>query len=171
MMTADDVMEVLDRLEASGVRLWLDGGWGVDALLGRTTRAHEDLEVVVTRAELPAVRAALAPLGYEHATDVEPGLPARFVLRDRKGRQVDCHPVVFDREGNAYQELGDGAWGAYPAHGLAGEGQIGGRRVPCTTAELQLRHHLGYQPTPRDRADVQALAKRFRLAVPPPYAT
>ena len=34
MMTATDVVEVLDRLDAASLEAWLDGGWGVDALLG-----------------------------------------------------------------------------------------------------------------------------------------
>jgi lincosamide nucleotidyltransferase A/C/D/E len=171
MMAAADVIEVLDRLDSSAVRFWLDGGWGIDALLGRVTRRHEDLDVVVARDDLAAVRAALAPLGFEHAADVAPGLPARLVLRDPRGRQVDCHPVVFDSDGSGCQELGDGAWASYPASGLEGDGEIAGRRVPCTTAELQLRHHLGYEPAPRDREDMRALAERFGLTLPVPYSS
>jgi lincosamide nucleotidyltransferase A/C/D/E len=34
-MGEDDVLEVVGRLEAAGVEVWLDGGWGVDALLCR----------------------------------------------------------------------------------------------------------------------------------------
>ena len=33
MMNAGDVLAVLEQLEAAGVPTWLDGGWGVDALL------------------------------------------------------------------------------------------------------------------------------------------
>jgi hypothetical protein len=39
-----------------------------------------------------------------------PGLPARLVLVDADGRQVDLHPVVFDRHGNGWQDLGADAW-------------------------------------------------------------
>jgi hypothetical protein len=34
MRDADVLMVVLDRLEAAGLVVWLDGGWGVDALAG-----------------------------------------------------------------------------------------------------------------------------------------
>ena len=34
MMNADAVGEILTTLEEASVRIWLDGGWGVDALLG-----------------------------------------------------------------------------------------------------------------------------------------
>jgi lincosamide nucleotidyltransferase A/C/D/E len=68
MMAAADVIEVLDQLDASGIRFWVDGGWGVDALLGRETRLREDLDVVVGRDDLRAVRTSLAALGFEHGT-------------------------------------------------------------------------------------------------------
>lgn len=171
MMTDDDVLKVLDALEGAGVSVWLDGGWGVDALLARQTRPHDDLDAVIDRRDLVGAKSALARLGFEHAAHVEPGLPARLVLRDRGGRQVDLHPVTFDIGGNGHQDLGDGRSGFYPAEGLAAVGEIGGRPVHCITAELQVRHHLGYEPTDRDRRDMQALARRFGLGMPPPYAT
>jgi len=46
-MTADDVCGFLDLLDAQGIRIWLDGGWGVDACLGSQTRRHGDLDIVI----------------------------------------------------------------------------------------------------------------------------
>lgn len=34
---------MIDQLTAAGIRVWVDGGWGVDALVGRQTRHHDDL--------------------------------------------------------------------------------------------------------------------------------
>lgn len=73
----------------------------------------------------------------------------------------------MDEEGNGWQELGDGAWGGYPAEGLTGTGTIAGRPVRCLTAELQLRHHLGYPLDEKDRHDLLLLSQRFRLRLPP----
>ena len=167
MMGAHDVLEVLDRLDAHGVAVWLDGGWGIDALLGDETRPHDDLDLVVDRNDVPRARAALRPLGFERAPEVEPGLPARLVLRDARNRRVDLHVVVFDERGNGWQQLADDAWGGYPADGLRGEGLVRGRRVRCITPELQLRHHLGYSWDEDDHRDMAALAERFGLALPP----
>jgi hypothetical protein len=33
-VTEADVVGLLDRFESAGVGVWIDGGWGVDALLG-----------------------------------------------------------------------------------------------------------------------------------------
>ena len=168
-MTADDVLAVLDVLEASGVEYRVDGGWGVDALVGRETRAHEDLDVVVARSDVARVEASLAPLGFTHDATADPGLPARYVLRAPDGREVDLHVVVYDDAGDGWQELGGGAWGRYAADGLRGEGAIGGRRVACVGADLQLSHHAGYPPDAADRHDVLLLAALLGREVPPPF--
>ncbi len=168
-MDADDVVLVLDRLEQSQITHWLDGGWGVDALLGSETRSHEDLDIVIARSDCSGAEAALAEPGFSRDPSAEPGLPARLVLRAADGRRVDLHPIVVDAEGNGWQELGSGAWGAYPADGLTGEGLVGGRSVRCVTPELQLRHHLGYPPAEDDRRDLRLLAEAFGLALPPGF--
>src|SRR6478672_2893398 len=46
-MSAEDVVAIVTRLQRAGLPVWLDGGWGVDALVRRQTRPHDDLDVVV----------------------------------------------------------------------------------------------------------------------------
>jgi len=41
-MTESDVVGLLDELESAGVRVWIDGGWGVDALFGEQLRPAFD---------------------------------------------------------------------------------------------------------------------------------
>jgi lincosamide nucleotidyltransferase A/C/D/E len=166
-MNGSDVMEVLDRLRSADVRFWVDGGWGVDALLGGQTREHEDLDLVVEREVCERAATVLRALGLAHDAEEQPGLPARFVLRDARGRRVDLHPVVFGPDGNAWQPLPGGAWGAYPDDGLQGTGEIEDQPVPCITVDLQLRHHLSYGWDENDRHDMELLAERFGVALPP----
>ncbi len=166
-MRSADVLEIVGQLESDGIRYWIDGGWGVDALLEEETRSHEDLDLVITRVQSGQAQAALSELGFVHAREVAPGLPARVVLRGKQDRQVDLHPVVLDSAGNGWQELDSKAWGLYPAAGLQGEGIIGGQCVQCLTPELQLRHHLGYAWDGHDRHDMELLADRFGVVLPP----
>jgi lincosamide nucleotidyltransferase A/C/D/E len=167
LMDARSAVRILERLESWGVAVWVDGGWGIDALVGAQTRHHADLDLVVARPDCGAVETALEPLGLVHDTWVEPGLPARIVLRTDSGHQVDLHPVVVDELGNGWQPLGPGAWTDYPAEGLGALGSIDGREVRCITPDLQLRHHLGYPLDDDDRHDLRILARRYRLPIPP----
>jgi lincosamide nucleotidyltransferase A/C/D/E len=167
-MTQAEVLQVLDRLTSAGVRWWIDGGWGVDALLGEQSRPHDDLDLVVERKEV----ARLAALFPEFVPAEEEWWPARFVLRDRGGRQLDFHPVEFDDAGDGWQELPDGTRGRYPADGLTGRGVIGDQPVRCITAKLQLTHHdyVTGRPDDIDWHDVTILCRRFGLSPPPSYA-
>jgi lincosamide nucleotidyltransferase A/C/D/E len=157
-LTAPDVCEVLDALDRASVEVWLDGGWGIDALLGRETRAHDDLDLVVARDNVPAVRAALPAFAHDQAAS--PGLPARYVVRDGRRRQVDFHLVDFDERGG-WQRLPDGSRALYPRDDLRATGVVGGRAVRCISAELQVRHHSGYERTEKDERDVAALVAEF----------
>ena len=61
-----EVGRVLDALDAAGVRAWVEGGWGIDALVGRSTREHDDLDLAVDAGAggFDAAVAALETLGY-----------------------------------------------------------------------------------------------------------
>ena len=92
------MLETLDRLR---IHVWIDGGWGVDALTGKQTREHLDLDLAVDQHDLSRITQVLGHLGFRHDRTVEPGLPARLVLRDSRSRQIDVHPLVFDRTATA----------------------------------------------------------------------
>jgi lincosamide nucleotidyltransferase A/C/D/E len=164
---AAEVLALLDSLQAEGLRVWLDGGWGVDALLAEETRTHEDVDLVIELEALPDVLKVLKTLGFLMAEDHR---PTRVVLRASDGRQADLHPVTFTGDGTGWQRgaSSDGSDCAYPPWGF-GEGFIGDRVVPCLTAELQLEHHKGYEPRDHDRADMAHLAGRFGLTLVDPY--
>jgi lincosamide nucleotidyltransferase A/C/D/E len=168
MMASDEIVRLLELLERSGVTIWLDGGWGVDALLERQTREHDDLDVVVELADVPALTETLVAAGYEQ---VAGEAPKSFVLVDARGRQVDVHPVVFDdaRGGGVYK-MDDGREWVYPASGFAGRGRVAGRAVRCLTPEVQVLVHDGYELTDKDYVELYLLHERFGVALPPEYA-
>ncbi len=165
MMLADDVALVVTALAEAGVAAWLDGGWGVDALLGEQTREHDDLDLVMALADAAAALEALASVGY---SVLEDELPTRLVVA-AGDRSVDLHTVTFDDGGGGVQILQDGSSWRYPTAGFAGRGEIAGRPFACLTAEVQLLCHVGYEPDATDRHDVRLLARRFGLPLPHPY--
>jgi lincosamide nucleotidyltransferase A/C/D/E len=62
-MNAGAVVALYLRLQAVGIPIWLDGGWGVDALLGEQTRPHDDLDIVVEERHLLRLRATIQAPG------------------------------------------------------------------------------------------------------------
>jgi lincosamide nucleotidyltransferase A/C/D/E len=166
MMEEADVLAAVARIEEAGVPVWLDGGWGVDALVGEQTRAHDDLDVVIALGDAEAALRVLAALGYELIEDER---PTRFVARAPGDRRIDFHTVTFDAEGGGIQVLQDGTSWRYPPEGFAGRGRVGSREVACLSAEVQVLCHLGYEPDETDRRDLEQLRARFGIDLPEPY--
>jgi len=165
-MDAQEVLRVLDALEVAGVRAGLTGGWGIDALLRRQTRAHGDVDLGVPSDSIDPAIEALVALGYAIAADER---PARVVLTSATGR-IDLHPIVVLPSGAGVQTGFDGRTFEYPPGSLDAEGEIGGRIVRCGTPELQVTFHRGYEPRGHDRLDMTALAEAFGLILEPPYS-
>jgi lincosamide nucleotidyltransferase A/C/D/E len=153
-MTGCQVVELCRRLEGLGIEIWLDGGWGVDALLGRQTRPHDDLDIVVEQRALARLRGLLEADGFRDAPR-DDTRPWNFVLGHPDGRLVDFHVVVFDRDGN-----GVSGPGVFPASSFGARGTIEGHTVRCLTVEHQLARS-GYPLRDKDVADLAALRERF----------
>ena len=162
-MEAHDLAQLLDAIEGSGVIVWLDGGWGVDALLGEQVREHDDVDLLVELRDVPRLTAALESQGYELVVGAP---PSNFVLVDGVGRQVDVHPVVFDDEGGGVYLMDDGREWIYPSAGFAGKGQVEGRPVRCLSPEVQVLVHAGYELTDKDYRELRLLHERFGVSLP-----
>ena len=162
-MDAAGVLEVVGALEEPGLDVWLDGGWGVDALLGQETRPHDDLDLVAELRFSQLIVELLGGLGYEL---VAGGAPRSFVLVDPSGRQVDVHPVTFDADGGGVYEMDDGREWVYPAAGFAGRGSVSGRPVRCLSPEVQVLVHAGYELTEKDYLELCLLRDRFGVELP-----
>lgn len=161
-MDIKDVIELYNLLTKEGISVWLDGGWGVDALLGRQTRPHEDVDIVIEEKHVPKLRTLL--VGY---TDVprDDTSPWNFVLGNRKGDLVDVHAVVFDEVGNGrYGPLKKGIM--YPAASLTGTGILGGHQVRCISPQYVVKFHMQYTPDKNDIKDIAAICDKFGIKHP-----
>ena len=77
-MHADEVIAVVDWLEQHGAVHVITGGWAVDALVGRATRRHRDLDVIVEAGACDQLSQWLRGRGYQVVVD---WLPIRVELR------------------------------------------------------------------------------------------
>jgi lincosamide nucleotidyltransferase A/C/D/E len=154
-MSLQDVFDILDVLDAVGVRWWLAGGWGVDALIGRPTRRHKDLDLVIERDDVESAVMALAARGFGHMPPQADGsdrqvaaalMPFRELMLDAAGRTIDMHPIDSR---------------TWPAPVPVAEpftcGVLAGRRLNCLSAEAQRAAHQGFELLEEHRANLRLL--------------
>jgi 2'-5' RNA ligase len=151
-MLAETVLRVVDELEAAGVECWVSGGWGVDALAGRLTRTHRDLDLIVDARDMGRALDALGGLGYRewYRVDSDAPLFSRVVVHDHElaGRAVDLHPFELPDERVRFAT-----------------GTIAGRRVGCLSLMSQLAAHSKYKKRWYDRADLSLLRRLLDCSV------
>ncbi|MFI6452559.1 nucleotidyltransferase domain-containing protein [Streptosporangium amethystogenes] len=159
-MHVRDVVEIVSGLEAAGVAVWVDGGWCVDALVGRQTRDHDDLDIAIGRGDEQSLRDWFHARGYLGVARSDRS-PWNFVLGSTGGRLVDVHVFEFDEQG----ELVYGV--EYPKDSLTGSAVLGGVTVRCIAPEWMFRFKTSYPPAQKDRADVRALHEKYGFEIPP----
>ncbi len=166
MAQAQDALEIVEQRERAAVMVWLDGGWGGDALVRRQTRPHDDVDVVIAPEQARLAEETLRRAGSLVAEDER---PTRFVRARSPGAKYDFHPVTFDQKGNGIGQLADGADFHSPREGFTGMGQVGDQMIRCLPAEAQVLSHVGHEPDEEDVHDMQQLQEHFQLDLPAPY--
>lgn len=162
-----DVVELYQLLENEGIKVWLDGGWGVDALLGEQTRPHADIDIVIQQKDVPKLRELLEARVYKDV-DRDDTSPWNFVMGDSKGHEVDIHAIVFDESGNGlYGPVEKGVM--FPAASLTGTGKLNGYSVRCISPEYVVKFHSGYELKEKDFKDVIAICEKFKIELPKEY--
>jgi len=100
-MTAEYTLQIIALLEQNNIEFYVDGGWGVDALLGKQTRIHVDLDIALPHKFVPKLRSLLAACGYADVPRFDTR-DCNFVLGDNKGRRIDVHSYTFDENGKKH---------------------------------------------------------------------
>jgi len=162
-MTAKDVIEFVKLLNHNGIDVCIDGGWGVDALLGKQTRPHDDLDIAVQHKDVPQIRALLEARNYKDIPR-DDTRDCNFVLGDEDGHLVDFHSYTFDSAGNIVFGL------EYPYDSLKGTGSINGFPVQCISPEWMVKFHTGYNLDDNDYHDVKLLCQHYGIGLPEEYA-
>lgn len=161
-MSGDAVVDLMQLCDQNGIVVFVDGGWGVDALLGRQTRVHADLDIALEHKDVPQLRALLEARGY---TDVprDDTRECNFVMGDDQGHEVDFHSYTYGTQGKLLFGI------EYPLDSLTGTGSIQGYPVKCISPQWMVKFHSGYELDENDYCDVAALCKHFSIALPAEY--
>lgn len=158
-MTSSDVINLCTQFDKLGIKLWIDGGWAVDALLETQTRPHKDLDIAIQWKDVPTLRKALGAEGYKQ---IKEDSKWNFVLCDGRGHEIDVHAFVYDDQGNVVDGI------QYPAESLTGSGTIDGHSVRCISAQHMVAFLAPWISKWPEKylPDVSALCEKFKIPLP-----
>jgi len=174
-MTAEKLLKIYRDLEDMGIRITLDGGWGVDALLGKQTRLHKDIDFLTERKDLSKVKSYFANKGYV-LSESEPADERHFVLEGPDGI-ADIHVIEFDDRGKALY-VTPGKESSFPREAFKGTGTINGVKVRALTPEFRIECltraygvvvRTGYVLSEKDYKDLSAISEKFDIPMPQEY--
>lgn len=159
LMTSKDVVDLYSELESSGIKIWVDGGWSVDALLEKELRPHKDIDIAIQWKDVPRLREILTAKGYRQ---VKEDSQWNFVLRDGDAHEIDVHAFIYDEKGNVVEGI------MYPAESLTGMGIIEGQIVRCISPKYMIeflapfidKYPEKYVPA------IDALCQKFGIELP-----
>lgn len=160
--TAQEVIDFYSQLENAGIKIWIDGGWSVDALVGKQLRPHRDTDIAIQWKDVPQLREMLEARGFKQ---VREDSKWNFVLADKYGHEIDVHAFVYDEEGHVVDGI------MYPAESLNGEGIIEGQAVRCISPEHMvefLAPWISKWPEKYVPA-VAAICEKYELELPQEY--
>ncbi len=175
IMTAEKLIEIYSGLESLSVRPILDGGWGVDALLGTETRAHKDVDLIITKNDLQKVKDHLLLQGFTDCT--EDGVWWHFFMESNDAT-IDFIVVQPEKSGGAYLGPRENNM-FFPEEAFNGTGRVLGKEVRCLPANYRIRSLTkdfgvvvknNYQISAQDCQDMIALCKKFNIDIPSDYS-
>lgn len=162
-MTSKKVLDLYNLFKENGIVVWIDGGWGVDALLGKKTREHSDLDIAVSRKENLKILKLFKNNGYKEEKRSDSS-EFMYVMKNEAGNCIDVHVFEYDKNGKNIYDI------EYPLGSLTGTGIIDGQQVNCIEKNFMFKFKTGYEPKEKDLLDVRALSKKFGFELPERYA-
>lgn len=161
-MTLDNFCKFIDLYQSLNLEVFIDGGWCVDALLGKQTRLHEDVDIAMSHDDMPKLREALEKDGFT-LKSTDDWRECNFVLANNDGREIDFHTYRFNDKGNNVYGV------AYEKNHLTGKASINGRDIKCIEPLVLIDFHTGYEPDENDFHDVKLLCEKYNQPLPRIY--
>ncbi len=160
MVNKLDAIEILSMFRTDGIDIFIDGGWGVDALIGFESRPHNDIDIFIEKQYKERTIKMLKDNGYSE-TIMEYTTLDHTIWQDGNARIIDLH--IFSHNYND-DLIFEGE--SFPKEVFSGKGRVNNIEVDCITPEWQVRFHSGYQLDDNDVKDVLLLCDKFNIAVP-----
>lgn len=161
-MTSSEIIDFYTKMDNLGIQVWIDGGWSVDALLGKQLRPHKDLDIAIQWKDVPKLREVLAAQGYNQVREDNQW---NFVLADKKGREIDVHAFIYDEMGNVVEGI------KYPTESLTGTGTIEDQPVRCISPQYMVEFLAPWihKWSEKYLGAVSALCEKYDMELPAEY--
>lgn len=153
----ENFLRIIDLLTDLDIRYWVEGGWGIDVLIGKQTREHRDVDIDFDAAFEKQLIEKLTEIGYQITIDQR---PTRLELYHPVYGIIDIHPFVINESGSMQQANPEGGWFELASDWFS-EGNYEGRVIPCVSVEGQRLFHSGYDLREVDRSDLEKLNNTF----------
>ena len=163
MVRTEDACEIIKYALQNEIKVYLDGGWGVDALLKRESRIHNDIDLFVELKHYHDYIYVIKQHGFEEV-NTDYTTDGHTVWKDDKQRIIDLHCFEYTKNGEILYE-GD----CFPSEIFSGIGKIEEIEVSCIEPYSQLLFHLGYDYDENDMHDVKLLCEVFHMELPEEY--
>ena len=152
------VRSASSALDAAELEYWFFGGWAVDLWVGRLTRPHDDIDVLVWRHDEARVHEALQGAGWTHTPSPEDRVGTNYV---RDGHELQLTFAVPGPDGGVTVPVPEQplVLSSGPLAFVRRDLQDASVRV--LTLEMMLAHKATPRPDEvgggKDRADFEAL--------------
>jgi lincosamide nucleotidyltransferase A/C/D/E len=98
--TIDDLFFILNHLELHYINYWVEGGWGVDIIIGKQHCTHRDIDIDFDGAYEKGLIESLIMKGYQITSDLR---PTRIELNHPLHGYLDLHPLRIGSDGTIKQ--------------------------------------------------------------------
>ena len=98
MVNITDVKQILQFAIDAEIKVFLDGGWGVDALLGHQSRSHNDIDIFVEKKDYQNFIEIIQANGF-YEIKMEYTTLNHTVWEDAKNRIIDLHCFEYTGKG------------------------------------------------------------------------
>lgn len=162
-MTEKQAIQIVSKLKNENLEFWIDGGWGIDSLVGKMTRNHNDIDLFFELSNKKCVLSLLSADSFEEVQKPYSTENHQVWVND-DGREVDIHFFEWTENGDMLFE-GE----IFSKEYMLGIGKIGSYHVKTFTAEAHMLFKQGYEHDADDVHDVKLLADNFGLPIPQQY--
>ena len=163
MVSVTDVKQILRLAMEAEIKVFLDGGWGVDALIGYETRTHNDIDIFVEKKDYHKFIQIIKDNGF-YEIKMEYTTTSHTVWEDENKRIIDLHCFEYTDDDKILYE-----GNCFPLETFTGRGKVEDIEVSCVEPYSQVMFHLGYEFDENDMHDVKLLCETFHIEIPDAY--